>query len=102
MEQRPLKRDLVKIDTNVAAGYRKLVEDFMVASEGVFVSDFVSDNAYKLPLFLEYLENEGIRKGATLERIAIEISDAYYGDGDYVGRQFTLEKKPVMIQNVEI
>lgn len=102
LEQLPLKRDLAKINTGVAAGYRKMVEDFVSSGEGVFISDAVSDNEYKLSLFLEYLENEGLRKGATLERIAIEISDAYYGDGDYVARQFTLEKKPVMIQNVEI
>lgn len=102
LEQRPLKQDLVKIDEKVAAEYRKLVDEFIQEGYGVFISDFVSDNEYKLPSFVTFLENEGIRKGATLERIAIEICDAYYGDGDYVARQFTLEKKPVMIQNVEI
>ena len=102
LEQLPLKRDLSKINADVATKYRKMVEDFVSSGEGIFISDFVSDNEYQLLLFLDFLEERGVRKGATLERIAIEISDAYYGDGDYVARQFTLEKKPVMIQNVEI
>lgn len=102
LEQEPLKKDLIKIEKNVANDYRKMVEEFTANGGGVFISDDAFDNGYNFGEFLSYLESEEIRKGASLERIAIEISDAYYGDGDYVARQFALEKKPVMIQNVEI
>lgn len=102
LEQLPLKTDLDKLNKSVSEEYRKVVNKFVSEERGVFLSDMSSKNRYDISSFIEYLETEGNRKGATIERIAIEISDAYYGDSDYVARQFVLEKKPVMIQDVEI
>lgn len=102
LEQLPLKTDLDKLNMSVAEEYRNIVNEFISEERGIFLSDVPSKNKYDISSFIEHLEAEGNRKGATIERIAIEISDAYYGDSDYVARQFALEKKPVMIQNVEI
>lgn len=102
LEQLPIKRDLNKLDKMVVKKYRGVVEKFVSEDYGIFVSDSIFDGKYNLSDFLQRLEDAGIRKEATLERIVIEISDAYYGDGDYVARQFVLEKKPVMIQNIAV
>ena len=102
LEQLPLKNNLNKLNKEVFEEYHRVVNSFISEERGVFLSDISSPNRYDISSFIEYIEEKEIRKGATLERIAIEISDAYYGDNDYVARQFAIEKKPVMIQSVDI